>query len=152
MEVSVQKSQQPLVVDGVGHIAGRLASIVAKKLLEGGRVVVVNTEKILISGSIDSIRREWEARLEIASVTNPKHTPVHPRRPDRIFARMVRGMVPRKKPKGKLALKKLRTYIGVPEEYKKAEKVVFKEAMITKPTAYYISLAEVAKLIGWRGE
>jgi len=152
LEVSVQKSKQPIVVDGAGHIAGRLASIVAKKLLEGGRVVVVNTEKIMFSGSIDSIRREWEARLEITSATNPKHTPVHPRRPDRIFARMVRGMVPRKKPKGRMALKRLRTYIGVPEEYKNAEKVVFKEAMITKPAAYYVSLAELAKLIGWRGE
>jgi len=148
----VQKSGQVFVVDGAGHIAGRLASIVAKKLLEGERVVVVNTEKILISGSIDTIRREWEARLEITSATNPKHTPMHPRRPDRIFARMVRGMVPRKKPKGRLALKRLRTYIGVPEEYNNVEKVVFKEAMITKPAAYYVSLAEVAKLVGWRGE
>lgn len=152
MEVSLQKSKQPIVVDGAGHIAGRLASIVAKKLLEGERVVVVNTEKIMLSGSIDSIRREWEARLEITSATHPKHTPVHPRRPDRIFARMVRGMLPRKKPKGKMALKRLRTYIGVPEEYKNAEKVVFKEAMITKPAAYYVSLAELGKLIGWRGE
>jgi len=152
LEVSMQKSKHPIVVDGAGHIAGRLASIVAKKLLEGERVVVVNTEKIFVSGSIDSIRREWEARLEITSVTNPKHTPVHPRRPDRIFARIVRGMVPRKKPKGRLALRKLRTYIGVPEEYKNAEKAVFKEAMITKPAAYYVSLAEVAKLMGWRGE
>jgi len=152
LEVSVQKSKQLLVVDGAGHIAGRLASIVAKKLIEGERVVVVNTEKILLSGSIDSIRRELEARLEITSVTNPKHTPVHPRRPDKIFARMVRGMVPRKKPKGRMALKRLRTYIGVPEEYKNVEKAVFEEARITKPAAYYVSLAEVTKLIGWRGE
>lgn len=152
MEASVQKAQQLIVVDGAGHIAGRLASIVAKRLLEGWRVVVVNTEKILISGKMSSIRREWEARLEISSVTNPKHGPFHPRRPDTIFARMVRGMIPRKKAKGKAALKRLRTYIGVPEEYKNAEKTTFKEAMITKPEAYYVSLGEIAKLIGWREE
>ncbi len=148
----MQKVQQPIVVDGAGHIAGRLASLVAKNLLEGKRVVVVNTEKILISGNISSIRKEWEKRLEISSVTNPKHGPFHPRRPERIFARMVRGMIPRKKAKGVAALKRLRTYIGVPEEYKNIEKVSFKEAMMTKPEAYYVKLGEVAKLIGWKGE
>jgi len=152
LEASVQKSGQVVVVDGTGHIAGRLASLLAKKLLNGERIVVVNTEKILVSGNIDSIRREWEARLEITSVTNPKHTPMHPRTPDRIFARMVRGMVPRKKAKGRFALKRLRTYVRVPEEYKETEKVVFKEAMITKPAAYYVTLGDVARLIGWRGE
>jgi len=152
LEASVQKSGQVVVVNGEEHIAGRLASLLAKKLLEGERVVVVNTEKILISGDIDSIRRELEAKLEITSLTNPKHTPMHHRTPDRIFTRIVRGMVPRRKAKGRFALKRLRTYIGVPEEYKQAEKAVFKEAMITKPAAYYVNLGEVARLIGWRGE
>lgn len=152
MEASVQKLHQPIVIDGAGHIAGRLASLVAKNLLEGKRVVVVNTEKILISGKMSSIRKELEARLEISSVTNPKHGPLHPRRPDKIFARMVRGMIPRKKPKGIQALKRLRTYVGVPEEYEDVEKTTFKEVMITKPEAYYVSLGEAAKLIGWKGE
>ncbi len=149
MEASIQK--QTLVIDGSEHIAGRLASLVAKSLLEGRRVVVVNTEKIMISGTVSRVKREWDARLEISSVTHPKHGPFHPRTPGRIFARMVRGMLPRRKPSGRVALKRLRTYVGIPEEYEGVEKQTFKEAMITKSAAYYVSLGELAKMIGWRG-
>lgn len=39
------------VIDGKGHLLGRLASIVAQQLLAGKKVVVVRSEQILISGS-----------------------------------------------------------------------------------------------------
>jgi large subunit ribosomal protein L13Ae len=41
-----------VVVDGKGHILGRLASYVAKELLNGQRVVVVRCDKLAISGSL----------------------------------------------------------------------------------------------------
>lgn len=41
------------VIDGKGHLLGRLASIVAKQLLAGKKVVVVRSEQILISGSCE---------------------------------------------------------------------------------------------------
>lgn len=40
-----------VVVDGKGHLLGRLASIVAKQLLNGKKIVVVRTEALFISGS-----------------------------------------------------------------------------------------------------
>ena len=40
-----------IVIDGKGHLLGRLTSIVAKQLLQGKKVVVVRTEQIVISGS-----------------------------------------------------------------------------------------------------
>lgn len=39
------------VIDGKGHLLGRLASIVAKQLLSGKKIAVVRSEQILISGS-----------------------------------------------------------------------------------------------------
>ena len=39
------------VIDGKGHLLGRLTSIVAKQLLQGKKIVVVRTEAIVISGS-----------------------------------------------------------------------------------------------------
>ena len=42
---------QPVIVDGKGHLLGRLASVVAKQMLAGKKVVVVRCEEILISGS-----------------------------------------------------------------------------------------------------
>ena len=44
-----------VVVDGKGHLLGRLASIVAKQLLQGKKIVIVRSEQILISGSCKRI-------------------------------------------------------------------------------------------------
>ena len=41
----------PFIVDGKGHLLGRLASIVAKQILLGQKVVVVRSELINVSGS-----------------------------------------------------------------------------------------------------
>lgn len=40
-----------IVIDGKGHLFGRLASVVAKQLLSGKKIVVVRCEEIVISGS-----------------------------------------------------------------------------------------------------
>jgi len=41
-----------VIVDAKDHLMGRLASVVAKQLLNGQRVVVVRCELINISGSL----------------------------------------------------------------------------------------------------
>ena len=41
----------PVIIDGKGHLYGRLASVVAKQLLSGKKIVVVRCEEIVISGS-----------------------------------------------------------------------------------------------------
>nr|KAF6273784.1 ribosomal protein L13a [Pipistrellus kuhlii] len=45
------EGQQVLVLDGRGHLLGRLAAIVAKQVLLGRKVVVVRCEGINISGN-----------------------------------------------------------------------------------------------------
>jgi ribosomal protein L13 len=40
-----------VVIDGKGHLLGRLASIVAKQLLWGKKLVIVRADAIVISGS-----------------------------------------------------------------------------------------------------
>ena len=140
-----------LYVDAAGQIAGRLCSNVSHELLSGRRVVVVNAEKALLSGERESVMREWRAKLEISSRVNPIYGPIHHRRPDGILRRMVRGMVPRKKAKGVLAMKKLRVYVGVPESAAKAKLSNFQDAVAPRPPSLYITLGELAKNIGWSG-
>jgi len=144
--VSIDK---PIVVDATDHIAGRLSSNVAKLLLNGNRVSVVNCEKIMISGSRTNIISEYRAFLEVSSVIHPRHGPVHPRRPDTIMKKMIRGMLPRKKPSGLLAHKRLRTYIGSPRELSSFAKIQFQEAKIRKSSANYTPVGDIAKIIGW---
>lgn len=42
---------QPILIDGRGHLLGRLAAIVAKTLLQGNKVVIVRCEQLNISGN-----------------------------------------------------------------------------------------------------
>ena len=150
MQASIQKAQQ-IIVDATGHITGRLCSKIAKLTLNGNRVVVLNAEKALLSGSRSSIMKEWEEWLEVGSITNPIQGPYHPRTPERIIKRTVRGMLPMRKPKGDNALKRLRVFNGIPEQYKNSKPIGFDDARATKPVAFYTPVGEVAKLIGWKG-
>ncbi len=150
---TVQKQQETIVVvDATKCIAGRMCSHVSKLLLQGNRVVIVNAEKAMLSGNRYKTIDSYKEHLRINSVTNPIHGPFHPRRPDTILSKMVRGMVPKRKPYGINAFKHLRVYMGVPEGMKGAKMESFDDSKITKPESYYISIAEVAKQIGWVGE
>ena len=150
---TVQKQQEAMiVVDATNCIAGRMCSHVSKLLLKGNRVAIVNAEKAVLSGNRYKTIDSYKEHLEINSVTNPIHGPFHPRRPDTIISKMVRGMVPKRKAVGISAFKRLRVYMGVPEGMKGAKMESFEDSKITKPESYYISIAEVAKQIGWKGE
>ena len=143
--------QQQIVVDATNCIAGRMCSHVSKLLLQGNRVAIVNAEKAMLSGNRYKTIELYKEHLEINSVTNPIHGPVHPRRPDTILTTRVRGMVPKRKTTGIEAHKRLRVYIGVPEEMKSAKMESFADSKIRKPEAYYITVGDIAKQIGWKG-
>jgi large subunit ribosomal protein L13 len=141
--------RETVYVDATDQIAGRLSSKVAKLILSGKRVVVVNAEKALISGSRTSVINQWKERLELSSKVNPIYGPIHPRRPDNVLRRMVRGMVPRKKPKGAIAMKRLRVYIGVPAGVNATRLTKFEETAATRPTPVYVTMGDLSKSLGW---
>ncbi|RLG98990.1 50S ribosomal protein L13 [Candidatus Bathyarchaeota archaeon] len=138
-----------VVIDASGAILGRLASIVAKRLLSGERIVIVNAEKAVLSGKRLSLLREMKEFLQVG---HPGKGPHHPRRPDRILRRTIRGMLPRRKPKGVEAYRRLKVYLGVPKEYEGAELEVISEAKVDKLRCPYVTLGELAKGIGWNPE
>ena len=142
-------SEDTVYIDATNQIAGRLSSKIAKLVLSGKRVVVVNAEKALISGSRTSVINQWKERLELGSKVNPIYGPIHPRRPDNILRRMVRGMVPRKKPKGATAMKRLRVYIGVPSGLDQSKMTKFGETTATRPIPVYVTMGDLSKSLGW---
>jgi len=137
-----------MIINAKGHVLGRLASIVSKKLLEGEKVVVLNTDKIIITGSKEWAYQKYKQRIDRSSISNPKRMgPKYPRRPDDIFRRTVRGMLPYKKAKGREAFKRLRAYVGVPREYKDAELAQIPEAK-RSPIQKGVKLGEISRLLG----
>ena len=145
-------SKNKIVVDVSSCIAGRVCSHVSKLLLQGNSVTIVNSEKAMISGNHYKTIDDYKKRLEVSSITNPIHGPYHPRRPDRILTKMVRGMIPRKKSSGISAFRRLRVHIGMPAEFESNEIKKFDDTKITKAESYYITIGEIAKQIGWKGE
>ena len=141
----------PLTIDATDCIAGRMCSQISKLLLKGHNVRVVNAEKTMMSGNRYMIIDSYRKFLTISSATNPINGPVHPRRPDRILTKMIRGMLPKRKSIGISSFKRLRVYISVPPELKDAKMETFKNSKIRKPQSYYLSLGDVAKEIGWSG-
>jgi len=142
-------SEETVYIDATNQIAGRLSSKIAKLVLSGKGVVVVNAEKALISGSRTSVINQWKERLELGSKVNPIYGPIHPRRPDNILRRMVRGMVPRKKPKGATAMKRLRVYIGMPSGLDQSKMTKFDETTATRPIPVYVTMGDLSKSLGW---
>jgi large subunit ribosomal protein L13 len=140
------KGNQITLINADGLIVGRMASKVAKKLLTGEKVIIVNAEKAVISGRKKSKVAEAKTFLEVGA---PMRGPFHYRRPDRILRKTVRGMLPFKQPKGKSALKKLKIFINVPEELKDQKMGAFREAQASKLKGPYFTLGELAKEIGW---
>jgi large subunit ribosomal protein L13 len=142
-------SENAIIIDAKGLILGRMSSIVAKRLLQGESIIVLNAEKAAISGKRLQIVHEAKAFLEVG---HPRKGPYHPRRPDRIVRRTVRGMLPWKKPKGRQAYKRLKVYLGAPKEFDGKEIQTILDASAEKLKSPYITVGELAKEIGWSPE
>lgn len=104
-----------IIYDAENQILGRMCSVIAKQLLKGENVAVVNAERALISGRPRATIDHYHLRVKRG---DPIKGPFFPRTPDGIFRRSVRGMVPWKKSKGRAAYKRLRVHIGVPDKLK----------------------------------
>ena len=141
-------SKEPVLLDAKNQILGRLASYVAKHALSGDSVIVLNAEKAVISGRRKNIVEEAKRRLETRTLANQTTAPVHQRRPDLYFRRVVRGMLPWKKAKGKAAFHRVIVYMGIPEEYSGKAIVRVPDADAANLASPYITLEDLATEIG----
>ena len=146
--------EKEIVIDGSGHILGRLASTVAKELLSGQKVVVVRCEAIEMTGSMIRNKMKWARFMRLRHSTNPsKHGPFHYRSPARIFWRTVRGMIPHKTYRGKQAMARMQTFEGVPEPFDKKKRMVVPNALKVLHVKTYRKttvLGEMASQSGWK--
>jgi large subunit ribosomal protein L13 len=123
-----------------------MATTVAKRLLKGEEIAVVNAEKAVISGRKGNKVTEAKEFLGVGGVNRG---PYHYRRPDRIVKKTIKGMLPFKKPKGKEAYKRLKVFIGVPEDLKNVKMETVTDADSKKLKCSYFSVGQFSKEIGW---
>jgi large subunit ribosomal protein L13Ae len=141
-----------LVIDGKSHLLGRLASVCAKELLNGRKIVIIRCEKIEISGKHIKNKFRLLSRFKKRTNTNPKHGPFHFRSPSQIFWKGLRGMLPHKTKKGTKALLNIRLFEGIPNALRNIKKMNFASALRINrlfPGRKFSNLGEIASEIGW---
>ncbi|CDP03876.1 unnamed protein product [Coffea canephora] len=141
-----------VVVDARHHMLGRLASIIAKELLNGQKVVVVRCEEICLSGGLVRQKMKYLRFLRKRMNTKPSHGPIHFRAPSKILWRTIRGMIPHKTKRGAAALARLKVYEGVPPPYDKTKRMVIPDALkVLRLQAghKYCLLGRLSSEVGW---
>ncbi len=132
-----------IFIDASGTAMGRVASLAAKNALSGNEVVILNSEKAIISGRPEKTIDDFKFMRQLNTL-KPGKGPLISKGAERIMKRAVRGMIPDYRlGRGKIAWKKVRTYLGIPEEFAKENfvKADKHESSIKKS----ISLADLSR-------
>jgi large subunit ribosomal protein L13 len=134
------------VINGKDLLLGRMASLVAQRVLRGEHIAIVNVEQAVISGSRARVLGIYDQKRSRGS---REGGPFFPRRPDHIMKRTIRGMLPYKRPRGADALKRVKCYVGVPVEFVNREMESLEEAHLDRlNNAQYVTLGAVSTFLG----
>ena len=140
--MSAAKFDVDVVIDARDCILGRVASKVAQQALDGDRIAVVNAENAVITGNPESTMETYRKRAEIGSDSGP----YYPKRPDKIFKRSIRGMLPYKQDHGREAFENVRVYLGNP--YDEDGEVLDGTSLDRLSNIKFISLGEISEKLG----
>lgn len=128
------------IIDGKNAVLGRLASYVAKEALNGEEIIILNSEKIIITGNKKDIKNKLEERKRRTG--SGQKGPKISRNADKMVKRAIRGMLPNfRRGRGKIAYQKIKCYMGIPKEFQDAKKIVGGREKKTK----FISVEEISK-------
>jgi|WetSurMetagenome_2_1015567.scaffolds.fasta_scaffold210235_3 large subunit ribosomal protein L13 len=136
------------VIDGTNKIFGRLASRLAKKLVTGEEVHLINAEKLVIIGNPKEICQRYLTKRGLKNKGTPERSPVWPRIPHMLVKKMISGMLPHENSRGRAALKRLRVYTGNPKKLEAAVKI---EGADFDGLSKHVTINELCKSIGYSG-
>ncbi len=129
-----------IIIDAEGEIFGRLCSYAAKQALEGNEIIIVNSEKSIISGNKkDIVKKYAELRAKGGhSGKGPKHSKLS----YMLMKKGIRGMLPDFRwGEGKAAFSRIKCYEGIPKEFQEEKAIKIKT---NKPNRY-VQLKDVSK-------
>jgi large subunit ribosomal protein L13 len=137
------------LINGEDLIVGRVASYVAKNLLKDEEeVYIYNAEKMVFSGNMKPLLAKYVMRRAIKNKANPEHSPHWPKRPDFLVKRIIRGMLPYDKPRGKTLYKKIKVFIG-DEEKLNGVKVEFNASYNKAKLDRYVTVKQLSKALAY---
>jgi large subunit ribosomal protein L13 len=134
------------IIDVKDCVLGRFSSEIAKMLLKGDIVEVVNAKDAIIIGHKADILKRYKEKVERGDY---RHGPFFPRHPHFIITRTIRGMVDTKKKRGREAIKRLTVHIDMPKNLEKEKKETLDNTHISKSYSHkFMTLGAVSKELG----
>ena len=139
-----------MIIDANNLVLGRLAAHAAKKALLGEKLDIINCEKSVITGDKYEVLEAYDIKLKMGIHAKGPFTP---RTPDRLVKKTIRGMLPYKRERGKIAYKNIKCYIGIPDNLKSQKAETIKDANVEKlPNLDYIKVKDVCIHIGYKSK
>jgi len=135
------------VIDGKNLVLGRLGSAVAKRLLLGENIRIVNCKDIVILGKKKFLVERYQLKISNKVI---KQGPYYSRAPADLVKRGMRNMLPYKKQRGSDALKRLKCYNSVPSILINTSKTTVENAQLDNDGAFYFTrIEEISRGIGF---
>lgn len=135
-----------VVIDADGAVVGRLGARVAKLLLAGQVVEIINAEKAVMLGSVSAAKEHYLSRKHQKNKRNPEESPKWPNSPHLLLRRIMRGMLPWSSQRGRDAYHRLKVTIGSPSSMGKPQTV--KEAASDAKHGFF-TLNELCTELGY---
>ncbi|KAI4292871.1 large subunit ribosomal protein L13Ae [Pancytospora philotis] len=145
--------EKTLVIDASEHVVGKLAAVVAKKLLKGYKVTVLCIESARFTGPLHRQVGKYKSFKEKRAPYNPERGSFHWSEPSKYFKhKLFRGMVPRKTARGAAAIANLTVYEGIPKQFENVERSMVPKALLkvtTDVSRPSCTLGELLSNFGW---
>lgn len=133
------------IIDATDLVLGRMANQVAKRLIKGEEIHIVNAEKAIVSGTTRAaIKNRYMERYHMGT---SRKGPFMGRMPHDLVKRTIRGMIPYQTPKGREAYKRLKTHIGVPAELA-GQQTESLEGAMRVPRGIIMTIGDIAHSMG----
>jgi len=141
------KQEDVTIIDGTDLVLGRLGSNIAKRLLLGESIKIVNCKDIVILGRKKFLIERYKNKLSNKVV---KQGPYYSRSPADLVKRAFRNMLPYKNQRGIEAFKRLKCYNSTPSVLSSAEKATVEGAKLDDDSVfYYTRVHEISAVLGY---
>lgn len=134
--------ENQIIIDAAGCVAGRIASFAAKQALQGNKITILNCEKVILIGKKKDILQKYQKKFALGK--GSQKGPYVSRVSDKLMRRIVRGMLPWKRTRGREAFRNVHCFTGIPEKFKTQEKMIIAKA----DAMNFLTLHDVCRLLG----
>ena len=145
--MTTKKEEVFTLIDGKDLVLGRLGSNVAKRLLMGERIKIVNCREVVLLGKKKYLVERYKNKLSNKVI---KQGPYYSRSPADMVKRAFRNMLPYKNQRGAEALKRLTCYNSVPSILLNTETTTVETAQLdTDSVFYYTKFEDLCAVLGY---